>query len=189
MKKKFSFLTIAIFIFFINSLMTFSERVINNLGQLEERNGKTYIRGEKEAFTGTLNVYRDGNWLFSEVPFKNGLRDGVQKDYYKSGKLRWSDFFKNGKREGLYKRYYRSGKLELEMPYKDGKENGKSKQYWENGNIMNEATYKNGVLDGPQKVYHENGVLKLEMTLKDERPIGDVLTYDEKGKLIGKERY
>ena len=117
MKKKFIFLAIVIFIFFINSLMTFSERVINNLEQLEERNGKTYVRGEKEAFTGTLNVYRDGNWLFSEVPFKNGLRDGVQK------------------------------------------------------------------------VYHKNGVLKVEMTLKDERPIGDILIYDEKGKLIGKERY
>jgi hypothetical protein len=27
------------------------------------------------------------------------------------------------------------------------------------------------------------------MTLKDERPIGDILIYDEKGKLISKERY
>ncbi|WP_339004100.1 hypothetical protein LDK17_01760 [Fusobacterium polymorphum] len=107
MKKKFIFLAIVIFIFFINSLMTFSERVINNLEQLEERNGKTYVRGEKEAFTGTLNVYRDGNWLFSEVPFKNGLRDGVQKDYYKSGKLRWSAFLKMEKEKEVPNHFMR----------------------------------------------------------------------------------
>ena len=45
------------------------------------------------------------------------------------------------------------------------------------------------VINSLEQLEERNGKLELEMTLKDERPIGDVLTYDEKGKLIGKERY
>ena len=183
MKKKFIFLAIVIFIFFINSLMTFSERFINNLEQLEERNGKTYVRGEKEAFTGTLNVYRDGNWLFSEVPFKNGLRDGVQKDYYKSGKLRWSGFFKNGKREGSAKSFYENGNVEFEENHINGLQNGIIKEYYENGKIKSERPMKMGKKNGVSRNYHENGQLASIVTFKNDLQEGVQKDYFDNGNL------
>ena len=152
MKKNYRFLVIVLFIFFINSLMTFSGRIIDNLEQLEERNGKTYVRGEKEVFTGTLNIYREGNWLFSEVPFKNGLRDGVQKDYYKNGKLRWSGFFKNGKLEGKTKSFYENGNIELEENHVNGLQDGIIKEYYENGKIKSERPMKMGKKTEYQKI-------------------------------------
>ena len=72
MKKKFCFLAIVIFIFFMNSLMAFSERVINSLEQLEERNGKLELE----------MPYKDGKEngnIMNEATYKNGMLEGPQK--------------------------------------------------------------------------------------------------------------
>ena len=64
--------------------------------------------------------------------------------YHENGVLKTEVPFKDGKREGLAKDYYESGALKGEMPYKDDKMEGLGKAYYENGELKGEILYRNG---------------------------------------------
>ncbi len=49
--------------------------------------------------------------------------------------------YTNSARNGIEKRYYKSGKIQAEIPYTDGKMNGIGKGYAEDGKLLYEITY------------------------------------------------
>lgn len=119
MKKKFCFLAIVIFIFFMNSLMAFSERVINSLEQLEERNGKLEL----------------------EMPYKDGKENGKSKQYWENGNIMNEATYKNGMLEGPQKTYHENGVLKLEMTLKDERPIGDVLTYDEKGKLIGKERY------------------------------------------------
>lgn len=82
--------------------------------------------------------------------------------YYNNGQLEIESEtpFKNGKENGIEKEYYKNGRLKRETPYTDGKLNGVVKEYYETGELLREAPYKNGEHDGVAKIYDKNGQLR-----------------------------
>ncbi|MCD4814586.1 hypothetical protein K8S19_12960 [bacterium] len=70
---------------------------------------------------------------------KNGEREGLEKIYYKSGKLRGEVNYKNGKREGLRKTYYETGQLMDLDNYINGKREGLFKGYFKSGKLNGEG--------------------------------------------------
>ena len=71
-------------------------------------------------------------------------RNGIGKEYYDNGNLKFEGEYINEKKNGKGKYYYKNGKLSIEGEYKDGKLNGKVKKYDINGKITFEGEYKNG---------------------------------------------
>ncbi len=71
------------------------------------RNGTSYL------------YYKNGN-LKSEWNFKNGLRDGLQKNFFGDGTLSDETETVKGVQNGFMKIYDRSGKLLKEVYFKDG---------------------------------------------------------------------
>ena len=59
--------------------------------------------------------------------------NGVVKEYYESGALKFERNFKDGKLNGVWKYYDLSGYLSTERNYKDDKLNGVVKEYYEWG--------------------------------------------------------
>ena len=53
----------------------------------------------------------------------------VKKEYYDSGALYSETPYVNGEKQGIEKHYYESGALELEIPYVNGKRHGIEKRY------------------------------------------------------------
>ena len=51
-------------------------------------------------------------------------------------------------KDGIYKEYYDSGKLKFEESYKNGALDGVLKVYFENGNPMSETNYVEGKKEG-----------------------------------------
>lgn len=74
--------------------------------------------------------------------------------------------FKNGLREGLHKEWFRSGHLKDEINYYNGIKNGDFKYWDDRGQLVKEGHYVNGELDGFIKEWYHNGNIKLEVNYK-----------------------
>lgn len=106
-----------------------------------------------------------------EIPYKNGLQEGIRKDYYNNGNLRGEIPFKHGKTEGVVKAYHESGNLKYEATHKNGKIEGIAKSYYDNGNLERETPVKNGKSDGIAKSYMPNGKLLITITFQEDTAI------------------
>jgi antitoxin component YwqK of YwqJK toxin-antitoxin module len=104
----------------------------------------------------------------TDYNYKNGKLDGVQKTYYKNGKLFVESTYKNGKADGLKKLYYKDGQLWETQIYKEDvllgsnnqPRNGIYKRFYKNGQLAAEGLYKDGFPQGEFKNYYENGVIE-----------------------------
>lgn len=119
---------------------------------------------DEDKITGCVGkeyYYNNGQLeIESETPFKNGKENGIEKEYYKNGRLKRETPHTDGKANGIEKKYYENGRLKGETPYTDGKLNGVVKEYYETGELLREAPYKNGEHDGVAKIYDKNGQLR-----------------------------
>ncbi len=113
-------------------------------------------------FTGIRrNVY--GNKLHSEVPYVNGLVNGLLKTYsIIDGSLSNEMPYVNNIPHGLYKLYDNTGICLVECMYANGKRNGIYKNYYPNGRLKEEGTHYNEFKDGISKEYNINGWLLYE---------------------------
>ena len=76
----------------------------------------------------------------------NGVRHGILRRWYKSGKLWRENMYKNGIKHGMSRGLYKSGKLEYEFMYKHGIKHGLSRVWWKSGDIHSECMYKNDIV-------------------------------------------
>ena len=89
MRKKFRFCILFTLIFLFITLIAKAEREIKYVDS-EIRNGIIYSKNEKISYNGVI------------------------KDYYKNSNLKYSLELKNGIEEGVFKQYYENGVLEIE---------------------------------------------------------------------------
>ena len=96
---------------------------------LVERDEIFFLKGDSAIQNGFVCTYHEGGSLKTEIPYKDGKREGNGKRYYESGSLNIETPYKNGKVEGISKEYSENGKLKSETPYKNGEIDGQAKQY------------------------------------------------------------
>lgn len=72
--------------------------------------------------------------------FKNGIQEGVSKNYSIDGKLESVEIYKNGELKER-KKYYENGKLESIGNFSNGRETGEWKYYDKQGNLTKTENY------------------------------------------------
>lgn len=96
-----------------------------------------------EKVTGLVKTCENGKatgvWMS-----KNGVSDGVYRDWFENGQLYFETNWKDGKLDGVYRRWYENGQLEIESRWKDGKWDGRRLEFNENGDVETEEYYING---------------------------------------------
>jgi antitoxin component YwqK of YwqJK toxin-antitoxin module len=103
-----------------------------------------YLDGKE--FTGiSFDIHSNGQLKF-ERSYKNGRKNGLNKQWFENGQLRIETNYKNGKRDGLDKMWYENGQLNYVWKFKDGVEDGIQKTWYENGQLLAIWEYKDGVL-------------------------------------------
>ena len=117
----------------------------------------------------------------TEETFKKGVRDGISKQYYKSGKTETEYLFLNGTLLNVTS-YYGTGEIKFVMNYKNGKPDGDSKQYYTSGKTKIERLFEKGKLIS-DAAYYESGIKRIEYLLKDGKRDGVAQQYDTNGKL------
>ena len=148
---------VLILIMFLLTLTSCGKERIEDMSKLELRDGKIYVIGENEPYTGTfIKKFENGN-LRKIAEFKNGVPHGKEETYDKNSQLLLLNTYKNGQLNGPYNSYYENGNLKTEATYRNGKEDGPIRVYYENGQLWSESKYKNGVEVAPIKWYDENG--------------------------------
>lgn len=158
--------------------------VTNSLSLGNFKNGLLIDPSTNKPFTGNLEIVND-DWGTDLVEFskdyKNGVLHGLERTYYKSGKLKSVGKFNKGLLDGDVVGYYESGSvrvvghfydgvkdgsvsylypdgsIQMEMYYVKGDLNGVVKTWYENGNLMKEEPYDKGLLHGYLKTYYEDG--------------------------------
>jgi hypothetical protein len=124
------------------------------------------------GFTG-IKQYMSGNHLVMETTFKNGIKEGLTKTYYTSGKLKGTLWYENGLKEDSAKWFFEEGQLFRSTPYIRDTIDGIQIQYYRAGKLKAKIGYKKGLRTFYMQEYDMNGKLaggypQLVVNTKDE---------------------
>jgi hypothetical protein len=110
------------------------------------------------GFTG-IKQGMSGRYIVNEVTYKNGVRNGLMKTFYESGKLRQTFWFVNGVRQDSAKWYYEEGQVYRSTPYKNDTIDGVQKQYYRTGKLKARLTFINGLRAPKLEEFKSDGKL------------------------------
>lgn len=102
---------------------------------------KHYVNGVQEGktYVYSLSDYK----LYQVIDYKKGKKHGLQQTYNTQDEFLESEsFYKDGIRDGEHKTFFKNGKLKVKGCYKDRKKSGKWVYYKEDGSIRSEKDYK-----------------------------------------------
>ena len=124
------------------------------------------------GFTG-IGVYRSGSMVSAEVTMKNGIRHGIMRTYYPSGKLRQTFWYENGMREDTAIWYHEDGVIFRKTPFRHDSINGIQIQYYRTGKVRAKLEFVDGLRTPFLEEFNSNGRLltsypQLVVRTKDE---------------------
>ncbi|TBW26794.1 toxin-antitoxin system YwqK family antitoxin [Gramella sp. KN1008] len=131
-------------------------KVYNEYGALIQ---KKYFKDNE--LDGEFKSYFKIGEKYPEIQgnYINGKADGKAYEYFENGDVYTEMNFKNDLKNGVEKSFYRNGNVYKEMSYRNGELQGKFTEYHLNGVLSQEGYYSNGLLQGEWRTYHENGNL------------------------------
>ncbi len=112
------------------------------------------------GFTGVYKSYHPDGYLYSEVSYKDGKKDGICKRFYSDGKVHTIIEYSKGKKVGTSKWLYTSGEVYRETPYGNGQIDGIQKKYYRDGTVQAEIPYSHGNRKIGLREYNEGGTLR-----------------------------
>lgn len=96
------------------------------------------------GYTG-IKQFMSGNYVVSEVNFVNGVREGLTKTFYKSGRLQRTYWYEKGLRQDSSCWFYEEGQIFRITPFRNDTADGIQKQFYRTGEIKAEMGYKKGL--------------------------------------------
>jgi len=130
----------------------------NSIGNSnQETPASARAKQSDENYTGIKKFYQ-GEVLSKEITYKNGIKEGLCKNYYDDGRLKRTIWYANNLKEDTAKWYYRNGSVYRATPYSNNKIHGVQIKYHENGRIQARIPYKHGLRTPGLEEYSENGV-------------------------------
>ena len=85
----------------------------------------------------------------------NGVKEGYEETYYRSGALRTQGKYKNGELEGVFRTFTNAGFSQVKS-YKSGNLSGKIQRLYQDGELLYEGEFKNTLFDKlwPKELLH-----------------------------------
>jgi antitoxin component YwqK of YwqJK toxin-antitoxin module len=116
---------------------------------------------------------------------KNGMRNGLTKNFDEKGRLLSTAELVNDKYEGWLINYNpANGKITFKSHYKDDKQNGEVTSYYDQGQLYREMTYVNGRVDSIVKTYWPDGKLQAQVYFKMGMPAIGLEEFDKEGNQV-----
>ena len=165
-------------------------------------NGKKQLEAQEVKKLDLKNEYYPDGKIKSSGTFRNGLPEGIFREYNPTGQVIKSLVYSEGTvtgegiieddgvRNGHWKDYYADGKLKAEGEYKDGKPAGEWKFFYDDGKLEQTGKYtNNGKYQGTWRWYFENEQLKREEEYTNGELDGMHTEYDENGRKVEEGEY
>jgi hypothetical protein len=96
------------------------------------------------GYTG-IKQYFSGRTISYEATFKNGVRNGLMRSFYPSGKLRQTFWYENGMKEDTAVWFYEEGSIFRKTPFRRDSMNGVQIQYYKSGAIRARMKFVDGL--------------------------------------------
>lgn len=139
-----------------------------------------------------IGLVFSANLLFAQKPcgFKDGLQEGLCKQFYDNGNTKEACYWKKGKLDGQAIFYYENGTKSAEGYFKKGFKVKTWTYYSKNGKISGKENYvyrdHMSVLEGEYITYFPNGNVEMKINYKDGKMHGDYHSYYENGTIQSK---
>lgn len=111
------------------------------------------------GFTGVRNYIRD-NIKLKEVEFRNGVKEGMTRTFYKGGVI------------------------EQEIPYVADKKNGEARWYYPDSKLFRVTPYVNDTIHGSQIQYYKSGRIKARLDYIDGKRLPGLEEYNMSGEKV-----
>ncbi|HLP72703.1 MAG TPA: hypothetical protein VK155_07370 [Bacteroidales bacterium] len=118
--------------------------------------GNDTITVPDTGYTG-IKQFMSGKYIVSEVNFVNGVRQGLTKTFYQSGRLQRTYWYEKGVRQDSSCWYYEEGQLFRTTPFRNDTVDGIQKQFYRTGELKAEMGYKDGFRTEYFKEYTREG--------------------------------
>lgn len=127
---------------------------------------------------------------------KEGIPEGVRREYNEEGKVEKAYIFRRGiiigegvftdagQKEGNWNEFYLDGKLKATGNYSKDNKKGLWKFYYKSGQLEQFGAYKEGLPDSTWKWYHSNGKIMREELFYKGLSDGLMTEYDVEGKVV-----
>jgi hypothetical protein len=132
-----------------------------------------------------VKEYYPNGYIKMEAEVKDGMRNGLTKNYDENGKLISTAELKNDKYEGwviTYSPY--NGKVTAKSHYINDQQNGPVTLYYDGGQLYREMTYVDGRVDSIVKTFWPDISLQAEVYFKKGAPAIGLKEFDRQGKPI-----
>ncbi len=96
------------------------------------------------GFTG-IKQFMSGQYIVSEVTFKNGVRHGLMKSFYQGGQVRTTFWYENGLKQDSARWYFPEGQLFRTTPFKNDTVDGIQKQFYRTGVVRARIGFSKGM--------------------------------------------
>lgn len=96
------------------------------------------------GFTG-IKKMMSGQYVVSEITFRNGVRDGLMKTFYSGGQVRTTFWYENGIKQDSARWYYVEGQLFRTTPFKNDTVDGIQKQFYRTGKLRAKIGWSKGM--------------------------------------------
>lgn len=153
-------------------LVCFSTRVYSqiNINELINLNGKWYKQGEEFPYNGDFIQTNKKGHIIGSGTFLNGLLEGLRIAYFDNGIKECERYYKNGIMNGIAKEYYINGNLKQEVMVINNKNEGTGIIYYETGEKHAELNFENGIQQGNYFEYAKDGKLTRKFWFVDGVP-------------------
>lgn len=136
---------------------------------LTKNDGLYYYNGQ--VYNGTIDNRSLGRKIFSQVIIKDGKIHGDFIEKYDNGVKRTLMKYVDGLKDGVQKGWHKSGQLSYQYIAKDGHLTGDYKEYYPNGNIQIESMYELGQ-EVKKKIYTSEGKVIANYHIKNGKYYG-----------------
>ena len=152
-----------------------------SLAQIREtEEGMVFVKGEKEPFTGRLVVrYTDGT-MESVLNIVAGQNHGTFERWHTDGQKAEKATWVNGLREGMARGWFASGKKRFEYPFRADKFHGTVKQWNADGSRTVEV-YENGLREGVTRGWFASGKKRFEYPFRADKLHGTATQWNADG--------
>lgn len=138
---------------------------IERMITVKDTSGKFLIKNGE----GTLNEFYASGKPKLISNYKEGLLDGVFKEWNPNGMKKTEGAYKNGLKDETWSLYYFvTDQIYQKQGYKNGQKDGVFKEYLPNDTLVIDGNYKSGKKDGHWIFYFETGAKDMEGDFKND---------------------
>lgn len=139
--------------------------------ELELVNGVLYY--QNKLFDGLLVAKYDDVSYRMKLQYKEGRKDGFEKQWYLNGQLSQNRNYSQGIKIGNHLAWWQDGTNKFDYHFNEkGEYEGSRKEWYQNGQLVRDFNYSNGKEIGGQRMWTTTGKIRANYEVKNGERFG-----------------